>query len=110
MGTQQIPAPPVSAIKHSSAPNFFLAHAGLHVPFVGVVRVGLRFCAYVVDGSARARTKFFMGTPSVTFDGISMRFMVISLMICRNIPFDANDVNLSLEKVGGSIYIAKLLL
>ena len=39
MGTQQIPAP-VSAIKHSSAPNSLLE---LHINCVGVVRVGLRF-------------------------------------------------------------------
>ena len=35
-----------------------------------------------------------------------MKFMVNSLM---NIPFEANDVNLSLDKVGGCIYLGKLL-
>ena len=39
-----------------------------------------------------------------------MKFMVNSLMNCRNISFEANDVNLSLDKVGGCIlYIGKLL-
>ena len=50
MGTQQMPAPSVSAIKRSSAPNSLLTQG---CTFVGVVRVGLRFCACVVDGSAR---------------------------------------------------------
>ena len=35
-----------------------------------------------------------------------MKFMVNSLMNCRNIPFEAN---VSLDKVGGCIYIGKLL-
>ena len=38
-----------------------------------------------------------------------MKFMVNSLMNCRNIPFEANDVNLSLDKFGGCIYMGKLL-
>ena len=51
MGTQQIPATSVSGIKHSSA---FLACTGLcsNCTFVGVVRVGLPFCACVVDRAA----------------------------------------------------------
>ena len=33
-----------------------------------------------------------------------MRFIVNSLRNCRNIPFEANDVNLSLEKVTQCTY------
>ena len=52
--TQQMPAPSVSAIKCSSAPNSLLAQAACsNCTLVGVVRVGLRFCARIVDGSAR---------------------------------------------------------
>ena len=38
-----------------------------------------------------------------------MRFIVNSSRNCRNIPFEANDVNLSLDKEGGCLYIGKLL-
>ena len=41
MGTQQIPAPSLSAVKHSSAPNPLLAQGCSTL--VGVARVGLRF-------------------------------------------------------------------
>ena len=51
MGTQQTPAPSVSATKNSSAPSSIVLH--VQCKFVGVVRVGLRFSACVVDGSAR---------------------------------------------------------
>ena len=46
MGTQQIPAPSVSAIKYSKSK--LLACTGLHnCTFVGVVRVGFSACVLV---------------------------------------------------------------
>ena len=53
MGTQQTPAPSVSATKHSSAPNSFLAQVQIAHLWVWWLGLGYCFCACVVDGSAR---------------------------------------------------------